>query len=84
MVLDNDDDDDEDDNDHEKDDDNDDNDDGNDNDNEVLGMQIERYEADRSCRLWPLCSDDNARAHQLHHDDDCNFDDGGANARAHK
>ena len=43
--------------------------DGNDdNDNDVGRMQIER--AGGSCRLWPLCSHDNARAHQLHDDDD--------------
>ena len=37
-------------------------------------MQIER--AGGSCRLYPLCPDDNARAHRLHDDDDdINYDD---------
>ena len=51
-----------------------DNDVNDDNDNDVGRMQIER--AGGSCRLWPLCPDDNARAHRLHDDDDdINYDD---------
>lgn len=70
-----------------------DNDVNDDNDNDVWRMQIER--AGGSCRLWPLCPDDNARAHRLHDDDDDdinNYDDGNLdddnfdddNARAHQ
>ena len=71
MALD-DDDDGKDDNDNDVNDDND-NDGNDDNDNDVGRMQIER--AGGSCRLWPLCPDDNARAHRLHDDDDDDDDD---------